>query len=134
MTTVIAKLIKDDTAQAGDVFCRGRSPVFALCRSLFAAGADPGSRLECYRGTTLALVVKSIGRGAKLIVKEPDRGRIHIGMGGVSFLSGQAPHCAERACRHHRTGAMTRIPASTPAHTGRPRATAKPTHAHRAAP
>jgi hypothetical protein len=44
--------------------------VFALCRALLAAGADPEARLEGYRGTTLALVVKSIGRGAELTVRE----------------------------------------------------------------
>jgi hypothetical protein len=65
--TIIATLIGDDTAQAGEIVCRGRSPVFALCRALLASGAHPESRLECYRGTTLALVAKSIGRGAKPI-------------------------------------------------------------------
>ena len=77
-TTITAALIGDDTAQAGDIVCRGRSPVFALCRALLAAGAHPESRLECYRGTTLALVVKAIGRGAKLTIKESDHGGLRI--------------------------------------------------------
>jgi hypothetical protein len=93
-TTITAALIGDDTAQAGDTVCRGRSPVFALCRALLAAGAHQESRLECYRGTTLALTVKSIGRGAKLIVKEPDRGRIHIGRWEAFPSSPVGPHIA----------------------------------------
>jgi hypothetical protein len=76
--TIIATLIGDDTAQAGEIVCRGRSPVFALCRALLASGAPPESRLECYRGMTLALVVKSIGPGAKLTIEERDRGGIKI--------------------------------------------------------
>jgi hypothetical protein len=71
-------LIGDDAAQAGDIVCRGKSPVFALCRALLAGGAHPEARLECYRGTTLALVIKSIGRGAQLTVKERDRGGLEI--------------------------------------------------------
>jgi hypothetical protein len=75
---IIATLIGDDTAQAGNIVSRGRSPVFGLCRALLAAGFDPESRLECYRGTAVALIVKSIGRGAKLITKERDRGGLEI--------------------------------------------------------
>jgi hypothetical protein len=75
---IIATLVSDDTAIAGDIVARGRSPVFALCRALLAAGADPNARLDCYRGTTLAVVVKSLGRGALLTVKERDRGGLEI--------------------------------------------------------
>lgn len=71
---IMAALHGDDTAEAGDVLARGRAPVFALCRALLAAGANPNARIECYRGTTLAVVVKSLGRGALLTVKERDRG------------------------------------------------------------
>jgi hypothetical protein len=77
-TTITAILIGNDTAHAGDIVCRGRSPVFGLCRALLAAGADPESRLECYRAATLALTVKSIGRGAKLTIKESDRGGFQV--------------------------------------------------------
>jgi hypothetical protein len=69
---IIARLIGDDTAQAGDIVVRSRSPVFALCRALLAAGANPNSRLECFRGSLLALTVKTIGTGAKLTIKEND--------------------------------------------------------------
>jgi hypothetical protein len=69
---IIATLIGDDTAQVGDIISRGRSPVFALCRALLAAGANPDSKLECFRGDVLALTVKAIGIGAKLTIKEND--------------------------------------------------------------
>jgi hypothetical protein len=69
---IIAKLVGDDTAQAGDIVVRSRSPVFALCRALLAAGANPNSRLECFRGSVLALTVGTIGSGAKLTIKEND--------------------------------------------------------------
>ena len=62
---------------AGDTICRGRSPIFALCRALLAAGADPASRLECYRGETLCITVKAIGIGATLTIEEgPSRPRV----------------------------------------------------------
>jgi hypothetical protein len=73
-TVIIAKLIGDDKAQAGDIVVRSRSPVFALCRALLAAGANPNSKLECFRGSVLALTVKTIGIGAKLTIKENDWG------------------------------------------------------------
>jgi hypothetical protein len=96
-TTITAALIGDDTAQAGDIFCRGRSPVFALCRALLAAGVHPESRLECYRGTTLALVVKSIGRGAQLTVKERDRGGLEIARWEAFPYSPASPHVRRNA-------------------------------------
>jgi hypothetical protein len=40
--------------------------VIALCRKL--AGHDPAARLEVYRGTTLALTVRSIGEGSRLVI------------------------------------------------------------------
>jgi hypothetical protein len=73
---IIAQLIGDDTAQAGDIVARSRSPVFALCRASLAAGANPDSWLECYRSGVLALRVKSMGIGATLTVEEnATRGR-----------------------------------------------------------
>jgi hypothetical protein len=71
-TVIIAHLFGDDRAQAGDIVARSRSPVFALCRALLAAGADPNSKLKCFRGDVLALTVKTIGLGAKLTTKEND--------------------------------------------------------------
>jgi hypothetical protein len=69
---IIAQLIGHDRAQAGDIVVRSRSPVFALCRALLAGGANPNSKLECFRGSVLALTVKTIGIGAKLTIREND--------------------------------------------------------------
>jgi hypothetical protein len=69
---IIAELIGHDRAQAGNIVVRSRSPVFALCRALLAAGANPNNKLECFRGGVLALTVKTIGIGAKLTIKEND--------------------------------------------------------------
>ena len=44
-------------------------PVVFLDRQL---GADPNSKLECFRGSVLALTVKTVGIGAKLTIKEND--------------------------------------------------------------
>jgi len=43
---------------------------------LLAAGADPASRLECYRGETLCITVKAIGIGATTIEEGPSRPRV----------------------------------------------------------
>ena len=67
---ITAQLIGHDRAQAGDIVVRSRSPVFALCRALLGAGANPNSKLECFRGSVLALTVKSVGIGAKLTIRE----------------------------------------------------------------
>jgi hypothetical protein len=72
VAVIIAHLIGHDSAQAGDIVARSRSPVFALCRALLAAGANPNSKLVCFRGSVLALTVKSIGIGAKSTIKEND--------------------------------------------------------------
>jgi hypothetical protein len=48
--------------------------VCALCRRLIEAGHDPNEPMEVYRGTTLALRVRSIGEAAKLTVEETKTG------------------------------------------------------------
>jgi hypothetical protein len=92
--TIIATLIGNDTAQAGDIVVRSRSPVFALCRALLAAGADPNSKLECFRGSVLALTVETIGIGAKLTIKEND----WVGPKVVAY----EPFSRDRVGRHAR--------------------------------
>ena len=67
---IIAQLIGHDRARAGDVVVRSRTPVFALCRAFLASGANPNSKLECFRGSVLALTVRTIGIGAKLTIRE----------------------------------------------------------------
>jgi hypothetical protein len=44
----------------------GPTPVLALCRELLAAGHDPTTPLEIYRGATLALRIRSMGEAAAL--------------------------------------------------------------------
>jgi len=57
-----------DTCTALGITAKSDSPVLALCRKLIAAGHDPATPLEAYRGDALALRVKSIGQGANLQV------------------------------------------------------------------
>jgi hypothetical protein len=67
MTDLIrAELTGDESCRANSVTARGGSPVIALCRKLVAAGYDPTTRLETYRGDALCLSVRSIGEAARL--------------------------------------------------------------------
>src|SRR5262245_35957912 len=70
-----ADLTGAETCSAAGITTHGITPVLALCRRLLEAGHDPATRLEVYRGATLALTVRTIGEGAKL----------SIGGGGVRF-------------------------------------------------
>ena len=49
------------------------SPVIALCRKLVEAGYPSSAEIECYRGETLSLHVRSIGEAAKLYVAATGR-------------------------------------------------------------
>lgn len=69
MTPIRCELAGSDTAQVGGLTARGATD---LCRLLLAGGADPDAPLECFRGGTLALRVKSIRAGAGLTVRETD--------------------------------------------------------------
>lgn len=68
--TIRAEIIGDDKATALGLSVRGRTPVLKLCRELIAAGHDPASPLEAYRGSTLCLRIASIGKGAGLDVMD----------------------------------------------------------------
>jgi hypothetical protein len=57
------------------------APVIALCRQLIAAGHDPATPMEAYRGEMLALTVKSIGEAAMLEVGRTGFKRLHEGGG-----------------------------------------------------
>jgi hypothetical protein len=59
-----------DTASALGLTVQGRIPVLSLCRQLVAAGRDPAEPAEAYRGTTLALRIRSLGEAAGLTVVE----------------------------------------------------------------
>jgi hypothetical protein len=69
-----AQLSGDDTCTALGITVRSSSPVLALCRKLVEAGHDPATPLEAYRGDTLCLRVRSIGRAAKLEVNSEGTG------------------------------------------------------------
>jgi hypothetical protein len=57
-----------------------------MCRKLVAAGIDPNLRLECYRGTTLALTVAGIGQGAGLEINGHGTGFRARAEGGAASL------------------------------------------------
>jgi hypothetical protein len=69
-----ATLVGSKRCEALGLTGHGYAPVLTLCRALGAAGHDPRRPLHAYREDVLALKVRSIGEGAKLIVKE-DRAR-----------------------------------------------------------
>lgn len=59
---------------AAGVTAFGNSPALELCRALIKAGHDPDRPLHVFRGTKLALVIRSIREGAKLTVEDDARG------------------------------------------------------------
>jgi hypothetical protein len=69
-----AELIGSDTCTAVGITARSHAPALALCRQLLAAGLDPDQALEVYRNGTLSLRIRSIGEGARLTVKDDNRG------------------------------------------------------------
>ena len=66
MPPIRAELIGSDTCIALGITVTAYTPVLELCRRLIAAGHDPTTRLEAYRGPTLCLIVRSIGEAAAL--------------------------------------------------------------------
>jgi hypothetical protein len=66
MKVIRAELRGSDEASACGVAVRGSSPVVALCRQLVAAGYDPTTPLEAYRGDMHCLHVRSIGEAAEV--------------------------------------------------------------------
>jgi hypothetical protein len=65
-----AELIGSNRCCAEGFSARAASPVLAICRRLIQAGVDPGRPLHVYRGDVLCLVIRNIGEGARLTVKE----------------------------------------------------------------
>ena len=81
-----AELAWSDTATAlGTVACEA-SPVLALCRMLVAAGVDPATPMEAWRGETLCLSVRSIGEAAEMRVNPKGTGFVK-GRSGVPTAS-----------------------------------------------
>jgi hypothetical protein len=69
-----AELSGSNTCSAAGLTVTGHAPVLAMCRQLLAAGLDPDTAMEVYRGATLALTVRSIGEGARLAVRDDRHG------------------------------------------------------------
>jgi hypothetical protein len=69
-----ATLIGSDRCEAEGHTVRAYAPVLAMCRELVAAGYDPETPFEVYRGDTLCLKVRSIGEGARYTAKDSSAG------------------------------------------------------------
>ena len=83
-----------------------------MCRELVAAGYDPATPLEAYRGDMLCLRVRSIGEGAKYTVKDNSTGtpalrRYQEPVLGIARASSIAPDVS---------GALQRSPTSRTRH------------------
>ena len=81
---VRAELVGSDRCLAAGYVTRGTTPVLAMCRKLVAAGINPAASLECYRGTTLAITVASIGQGAGLEINGHGTGFRALRKGGAA--------------------------------------------------
>ena len=88
-----AELFGDGTAAAAGITMTGSAPILALCRKLVAAKHDPDQSLAAYRGDTLALRVRSIGKAANLEIDGKGCGfkcRAAVGIGPSIAKSGSA--------------------------------------------
>ena len=84
-------------ATALGMTAKGRAPVLKLCRMLIAAGHDPTTRMQVWRGGAIALSVRSIGEAAGLTVSEatsdgiPRFVRLRLGFDGAESVEGSLP-------------------------------------------
>ncbi len=91
-----AELAGQSTAAACGITARGESPVLALCRKLIEAGHDPATPLDAFRGETLCLRIKSIGRAAGLEVNSHGTGFIRYRRAPKAVRASKtAPHGVE---------------------------------------
>jgi hypothetical protein len=93
----------------GVAVCSG-SPVTALCRQLVAAGYDPRTPLEVYRGKTLCLRVRSIGEAAGLEIAAHGVGFRKRGPGNEDG----APYSHEKPTEAHAMGSAHEITPEPP--------------------
>jgi hypothetical protein len=82
--TIRAELSSDTIAVSCGITVHTGSPVLALCRRLLDEGCASSMPMEAYRGTTLALRIRSIGEAAGLEVTSE----------GVRFRPARQPHPA----------------------------------------
>jgi len=65
-----AELVGSNRAEAFGLVAIGYEPLLSLCRKLIRAGLNPDTPVECYRGSVLALRVRSLASAAQLTVKD----------------------------------------------------------------
>ena len=100
-----AELIGTNSATAQKMVVTSAAPILSLCRQLVAAGHDPATPLEAYRGDTLCVRIRSIGQAAQLEPSPSGVGfvRRHSRLRAAPFIAATAaarievPGCAERA-------------------------------------
>lgn len=103
-----ATLVGSDCCEAESITARGSAPVLALCHKLVAAGYDPATPLEAYRGNLLCLRVRSIREAAGLRIASHSVGfeRLPECTGGSPVLKNEAAHI--RAGRARQRGHVQR--------------------------
>jgi hypothetical protein len=89
---VRAELHGTDSATALGITVHANAPVLELSRRLIAAGHDPATGLEAYRGEMLCLRVRAIGEAAALEVNAK----------GTGFISRRAVRTAPPIEKSHR--------------------------------
>lgn len=101
--TIVAELTGSNQACAFGVVGEGHAPVLDLCRKLIGCGVDPNAALRCYRGTTWALKVRSIGEAAALEVSQHGTGFVpRHGRRAASPMRQNLVEAARERLRPHR--------------------------------
>ena len=88
MSPIRADLIGSDTCIALGITVHAEAHVLAMCRRLLDAGHDLATPLETYRGTTLCLIVRSIGEAAQLEIGKAGFKRRAAGAGAPPIPAG----------------------------------------------
>jgi hypothetical protein len=93
---VLAHLTGSTTCTAAGITVTNNAPVLSLCRRLLEAGHDPATRLDVYRGTVLALTVRSIGEAAQLEINSKGTDFVrHRDVRAASPMRKSGSACAE---------------------------------------
>jgi hypothetical protein len=102
---VSAQLSGSDCAEALGVRISADTPIIALCRELIERGHDPATPLHAFRGSTLCVVVRSIGEAARLRVTTSPSGRPVF----VAYAGAFPVHGNKRAAASLAGAALDRI-------------------------
>jgi hypothetical protein len=111
-----AELIGTNSATAQKMVVTSAAPILSFCRQLVAAGHDPATPLEAYRGDTLCVRIRSIGQAAQLepspsgvgFVYRHSRLRAAPSIATTEAACTEGPGragCASEAARHPTPGA-----------------------------